>query len=200
MAAVKPIASAVLGLLLLVSIVGYSGSNEVTEIPEPQAGACGVTEEAFSDVPGSGAILDIDVNIAWDNSNVWIGIIDVETFESLQKSPAVKGGMIVSNDCQTIQYIAGGPDYANETSFDMIPDGEPFHIMIGQPDNGGGDDDDDDDDDDPWPWNNDVNSQGWTDNSFDVDVDYDVSGGWGSILILFLGELVLAYLIWGERN
>ena len=36
-------------------------------------------------VPASGAILDIEVDITWDDNTVWIGIISVEDYESLEK-------------------------------------------------------------------------------------------------------------------
>ena len=87
MATVKvlSIASAVVGLLLLGSIIGYSGEDLIPEVPKPDAGMCGVTKEAYTDVPGSGAFVDIDVEITWSDNTVWIGIIDVQTYESLQK-------------------------------------------------------------------------------------------------------------------
>ena len=82
---IKPILSGVVGLLILVSLIGYSGENLIENVPKPDAGLCGVTKEAYSDVPGSGALLDIDVDVTWDDSTVWIGIIDVETYDSLEK-------------------------------------------------------------------------------------------------------------------
>ena len=115
MATVKvlSIASAVVGLLLLGSIIGYSGEDLIPEVPKPDAGMCGVTKEAYTDVPGSGAFVDIDVEITWSDNSVWIGIIDVQTYESLQKLGGNSEGEIVSCDSD-ISYVAGGPSDDHE--------------------------------------------------------------------------------------
>ena len=36
-------------------------------VPKPADGFCGVTSDAYPDVPGSGAMLDIDVTVTWDD-------------------------------------------------------------------------------------------------------------------------------------
>ena len=83
MARTKSILTGVVGLLLIASLIGYSGEEVIEEVPIPDAGLCGVTKESYNDVPGSGAVLDIDVDVSWDEDTVWIGIIDVGTFLSL---------------------------------------------------------------------------------------------------------------------
>ena len=60
------------------------------------------------------------------------------------------------------------------------------------------DDDEDEDDGDPWPFDKGVKSQSFVD-EFSVDVEFDVSGGWGTLLILILVEFTLAYLIFASR-
>ena len=103
---IKPILSGVVGLLILASLIGYSGENLIESVPKPDAGLCGVTKEAYSDVPGSGALLDIDVDVTWDDNTVWIGIIDVETYDSLDKLGGNSDGELVS--CENkINFIAG---------------------------------------------------------------------------------------------
>ena len=73
MGKVKSILSVVVGLLLLASLIGYSGEEIIPEVPKPDAGLCGVTKEAFDTVPGASALLDIEVEVSWDDSSVWIG-------------------------------------------------------------------------------------------------------------------------------
>lgn len=190
------IASAVFGILLLAALIGYSGGEEIPNVPKPDAGLCGVTKEAYDTVPGSGALLDIDVEVTWDDSTVWIGIITVEDYESLEKLGGNSDGDIVSCDAR-IDYIAGGPSSGEKSSFSYTPDGEDFHIMIGSLEEA--DDDDDDDGGDPWPFERESKSQSFVD-EFNVNVDFDVSGGWGTLLILFSVELVLGYFILAGKS
>ena len=63
MSGAMKIASAVFGILFLAALIGYSGGEEIPNVPKPDAGLCGVTKEAYDTVPGSGALLDIDVDI-----------------------------------------------------------------------------------------------------------------------------------------
>ena len=191
MSGAMKIASAVFGILFLAALIGYSGGEEIPNVPKPDAGLCGVTKEAYDTVPGSGALIDIDVDITWDDNTVWIGIISVEDYESLEKLGGNSDGEIVSCDAR-IDYVAGGPSSGETSSFSYTPDGENFHIMIGSLEESN--DDDDDDGGDPWPFESEFKSQSFVD-EFNVDVDFDVSGGWGTLLILFTVELILGYLI-----
>ena len=188
MGKVKSILSAVVGLLLLASLIGYSGEEIIPEVPKPDAGLCGVTKEAFDTVPGASALIDIEVEVSWDDSAVWIGIISVEDYNSLEKLGGNSDGEIVSCDSR-IEFIAGGPSSASDSKFEWIPDGEDFHIMIGSLEDA---EDEEEDDDDPWPFSNQINSQSFID-EFNVTVFYDVSGGWGIIVVLFVIEIVLVY-------
>lgn len=185
------IATAVFGILFLAALIGYSGGEEIPNVPKPDAGLCGVTKEAYDTVPGSGALLDIDVEITWDDSTVWIGIITVEDYESLEKLGGNSDGEIVSCDAR-IDYVAGGPSSGDTSSFSYTPNGEDFHIMIGSLEEGN--DDDNNDGGDPWPFEREFKSQSFVD-EFNVNVDFDVSGGWGTLLILFTVELILGYFI-----
>ena len=188
MAEIKAILTGVVGLLIIVSLVGYSGENIIDDVPKPGAGFCGVTKESYSDVPGSGAILDIEVDVSWDDKTLWIGIINVETYDSLKKLGGDADGEIVSCDGKIV-FLAGGPSTGNDSSFSWIPDGEDFHIMIGSmesSDDGGGDDDDN------WPFDESNTGQTIV-GKFTVTVNYDASGGWGVILILFIIEFGLVY-------
>ena len=189
MGKVKSILSAVVGLLLLGSLIGYSGQEIIPDVPKPDAGLCGVTKEAFDTVPGASALLDIEVEVSWDDNTVWIGIISVDDYNSLEKLGGNSEGEIVSCDSR-IEFIAGGPSSGSDSKFDWIPDGEEFHIMIGSLEDA--EEEDDEDDDDPWPFSSQKNSQSFID-EFNVTVNYDVSGGWGAILVLFAIEITLVY-------
>ena len=85
MARVKSILTIAVGILLLASLIGYSGEELIPDVPKPDAGLCGVTKEAFDTVPGASALLDIEVEVTWDDKTVWIGIISVEDYNSLAK-------------------------------------------------------------------------------------------------------------------
>ena len=197
MSGAMKIASAVFGILFLAAIIGYSGEEEIPNVPKPDAGLCGVTKEAYDTVPGSGALLDIAVDVTWDDSTVWIGIITVEDYESLEKLGGNSDGEIVSCDAR-IDYVAGGPSSGETSSFSYTPDGEDFHIMVGSLEEAD-DDDDDDGGGDPWPFEGEFKSQSFVD-EFNVNVDFDVSGGWGTLLILFAIELVLGYIILAGKS
>ena len=189
MGKVKSILSVVVGLLLLGSLIGYSGQEIIPDVPKPDAGLCGVTKEAFDTVPGASALLDIEVEVSWDDNTVWIGIISVDDYNSLEKLGGNSEGEIVSCDSR-IEFIAGGPSSGSDSKFDWIPDGEEFHIMIGSLEDA--EEEGDEDDDDPWPFSSQKNSQSFID-EFNVTVNYDVSGGWGAILVLFAIEITLVY-------
>ena len=189
MGKVKSILSVVVGLLLLGSLIGYSGQEIIPDVPKPDAGFCGVTKEAFDTVPGASALLDIEVEVSWDDNTVWIGIISVDDYNSLEKLGGNSDGEIVSCDSR-IDFIAGGPSSGSNSKFDWIPDGEEFHIMIGSLEEA--EEEDDEDDDDPWPFSSQKNPQSFID-EFNVTVNYDVSGGWGAILVLFAIEITLVY-------
>ena len=189
MGKVKSILSVVVGLLLLGSIIGYSGQEIIPDVPKPDAGFCGVTKEAFDTVPGASALLDIEVEVSWDDNTVWIGIISVDDYNSLEKLGGNSDGEIVSCDSR-IDFIAGGPSSGSNSKFDWIPDGEEFHIMIGSLEEA--EEEDDEDDDDPWPFSSQKNPQSFVD-EFNVTVNYDVSGGWGAIIVLFASEITLVY-------
>ena len=190
MGKVKSILSVVVGLLLLGSLIGYSGQEIIPDVPKPDAGFCGVTKEAFDTVPGASALLDIEVEVSWDDNTVWIGIISVDDYNSLEKLGGNSDGEIVSCDSR-IDFIAGGPSSGSNSKFDWIPDGEEFHIMIGSLEEAE-EEDDEDDDDDPWPFSSQKNPQSFID-EFNVTVNYDVSGGWGAIIVLFAIEITLVY-------
>ena len=61
------------------------------------------------------------------------------------------------------------------------------------------DEDDDEDDGNPWPFDDTSESQTFID-SFTATVEYDASGGWGTILILLMIEMVLTYFVLLERR
>ena len=188
MGAVKSILSIVVGLLLLASLIGYSGEEVIPEVPKPDAGLCGVTKEAFDTVPGASALIDIEVEVSWDDNTVWIGIISVDDYNSLEKLGGNSDGEIVSCDSR-IEFIAGGPSSASDSKFEWIPDGEDFHIMIGSLEDA---EEEEEADDDPWPFSSQNEPQSFVD-EFNVTVNYDVSGGWGVIIVLFAIEITLVY-------
>ena len=56
------------------------------------------------------------------------------------------------------------------------------------------DDEEEEEDEDPWPFNDDNNANSFV-SEFDVTVNYDASGGWVTIIVLFGIEIGLVYLI-----
>jgi len=193
MGGIKAGVSIVVGILILISFVGYNGTYDAPGVPKPADGFCGVTSDAYSDVPGSGAMIDIDVTVTWDDEDVWVGIITPEDYASLEKFGGNNKGEIVSCSA-SIDYVAGGPS-ANKSTFDWIPDGEPFHIMIGSLNEGEGGGEGGDD---PWPFDGEIGSQSF-DGDFDVFVEADVTGGWGIISLLILIEIGAVYLTAQDR-
>jgi len=194
MGAVRSILTGIVGLLLLASLVGYSGEELIDGVPKPDAGLCGVTKDSFSNVPGTGVMLDIDVEVTWDDNTVWIGIITIDDYDSLEKLGGNSDGEIVS--CESdIDFVAGGPSSGDESKFEWTPDGEEFHIMIGSLEEA----EDEDEEEDPWPFEDQISPNSFID-EFDVTVSYDVSGGWGTIFILFALEIVLVYFTVLDRK
>lgn len=187
MSPVKSILIGIVGLLLLASLIGYSGENVIDSVPKPVAGACGVTKEAFSDVPGSGAILDIDVDVSWTEGSVWLGVIDVETYDSLDaKDVGNDEGQIV--DCskaEKVDFLAGGPDSGDDSEFSWEPNGEEFHIVIGTSSSGSG--------------GSLIPGGNFQASGFDVTVEHHTSGGWGTLIILFGIEVGLIYITANDR-
>ncbi len=196
MGAAKSIITGIVGLLILASIIGYSGEELIPDVPKPDAGLCGVTKDSFDTVPGAGALIDIEVEVTWDDNTVWIGIISVEDYDSLEKLGGNSDGQIVSCD-SNIDFIAGGPSSGSDSMFEWIPDGEDFHIMIGSLEDA--EDDEEEDDDDPWPFDEEVKPLSFVDD-FNVTVSYDISGGWGVIVILFAIEIALVYFVLLDRT
>jgi len=194
MGAVRSILTGIVGLLLLASLVGYSGEELIDGVPKPDAGLCGVTKDSFSNVPGTGVMLDIDVEVTWDDNTVWIGIITIDDYDSLEKLGGNSDGEIVSCD-SNIDFVAGGPSSGDESKFEWTPDGEEFHIMIGSLEEA----EDEDEEEDPWPFEDQISPNSFID-EFDVTVSYDVSGGWGTIFILFALEIVLVYFTVLDRK
>ena len=195
MAPIKPILSGVVGLLLLASLIGYSGENIIENVPKPDAGLCGVTKEAYSDVPGSGAILDIDVDVTWDDNTVWLGVIDVDTYNSLEKLGGNSDGQLVSCDSK-IDFLAGGPDSGKDSRFSWVTDGDDFHIIIGSMEEA---EEEEEEDDGIWPLDEQVEEFSFID-EFKVTVNYDATGGWASIILLFLLEIGLVYATAMDRR
>ena len=194
MGAVRSLLTGIVGLLLLASLVGYSGEELIDGVPKPDAGLCGVTKDSFSNVPGTGVMLDIDVEVTWDDNTVWIGIITIDDYDSLEKLGGNSDGEIVSCD-SNIDFVAGGPSSGDESKFEWTPDGEEFHIMIGSLEEA----EDEDEEEDPWPFEDQISPNSFID-EFDVTVSYDVSGGWGTIFILFALEIVLVYFTVLDRK
>jgi len=194
MGAVRSILTGIVGLLLLASLVGYSGEELIDGVPKPDAGLCGVTKDSFSNVPGTGVMLDIDVEVTWDDNTVWIGIITIDDYDSLEKLGGNSDGEIVSCD-SNIDFVAGGPSSGDESKFEWTPDGEEFHIMIGSLEEA----EDEDEEEDPWPFEDQISPNSFID-EFNVTVSYDVSGGWGTIFILFALEIVLVYFTVLDRK
>ena len=197
MARVKEIIALLVSILVIASFVGYSGQEEIPNVPKPDAELCGVTKDSFDNIPGSGLLLDIEVDISWDDDEVWIGIITVEDYESLEKIEGNSDGDLVPCDSD-IEYVAGGPQSAGDSKFNYIPDGEEFHIMIGSL-NEAEDDDDENDSFIPGFGSKEVESTEFVD-EFNVNVEYDVSGGSGLIIILIIIDLVLLYTIILDRS
>jgi len=140
MAGWQPIASVVIGILLIGGLIGYTSEDIFPDIPKPSADVCAVQSEPL-EIPASGSLIDIDVTLTWSDSSIWLGIISADEYAKMSKSVHVDGADVVAcpsgND---ISFIAGGPG-AGDT-FNWQPDGQDVHVMIGGPkgtDDGGDD-------------------------------------------------------------
>jgi len=187
MSPVKAILTGVVGILLLASLIGYSGENVIDGVPKPVAGACGVTKESFSDVPGSGAFLDIDVDVSWTEDSVWVGVISVETYDSLDTTDVGNddGQIVECSKVEKVDFLAGGPDSEDDSEFSWEPDGDEFHIVIGTSSSS--------------PGGGILPAGDFQTSGFDVTVDYHASGGWGTIVILFIIEVGLIYITANDK-
>ena len=140
MAGWQPIASVVIGILLIGGLSGFTSEAIFSDIPKPNADVCAVKSKPL-EVPASGSMIDIDVTLTWSDSSIWLGIISADEYAKMSKSVLVDGADVVAcpsgND---ISFIAGGPG-AGDT-FNWQPDGQDVHVMIGGPkgtDDGGDD-------------------------------------------------------------
>jgi len=140
MAGWQPIASVVIGILLIGGLIGYTSEEIFPDIPKPSADVCAVQSEPL-EVPASGSMIDIDVTLTWSDSSIWLGIISADEYAKMSKSVHVDGADVVA--CPSgneISFIAGGPG-AGDT-FNWQPDGQDVHVMVGGPkgtDDGGDD-------------------------------------------------------------
>jgi len=140
MAGWQPIASVVIGILLIGGLIGYTSEDIFPDIPKPSADVCAVQSEPL-EIPASGSLIDIDVTLTWSDANIWLGIISADEYAKMSKSVHVDGADVVA--CPSgneISFIAGGPG-AGDT-FNWQPDGQDVHVMIGGPkgtDDGGDD-------------------------------------------------------------
>jgi hypothetical protein len=140
MAGWQPIASVVIGILLIGGLIGYTSEEIYPDIPKPSADVCAVQSEPL-EIPASGSLIDIDVTLTWSDASIWLGIISADEYAKMSKSVHVDGADVVA--CPSgneISFIAGGPG-AGDT-FNWQPDGQDVHVMIGGPkgtDDGGDD-------------------------------------------------------------
>ena len=140
MAGWQPIASVVIGILLIGGLIGYTSEDIFPDIPKPSADVCAVQSEPL-EIPASGSLIDIDVTLTWSDASIWLGIISADEYAKMSKSVHVDGADVVA--CPSgneISFIAGGPG-AGDT-FNWQPDGQDVHVMIGGPkgtDDGGDD-------------------------------------------------------------
>ena len=140
MAGWQPIATVVIGILLIGGLIGYTSEEIYPDIPKPSADVCAVQSEPL-EVPASGSMIDIDVTLTWSDATVWLGIISADEYAKMSKSVHVDGADVVA--CPSgneISFIAGGPG-AGDT-FNWQPDGQDVHVMVGGPkgtDDGGDD-------------------------------------------------------------
>ena len=140
MAGWQPIASVVIGILLIGGLIGYTSEEIFPDIPKPSADVCAVQSEPL-EIPASGSLIDIDVTLTWSDSSIWLGIISADEYAKMSKSVHVDGADVVA--CPSgneISFIAGGPG-AGDT-FNWQPDGQDVHVMVGGPkgtDDGGDD-------------------------------------------------------------
>ena len=140
MAGWQPIASVVIGILLIGGLIGFTSEAIFSDIPKPNADVCAVKSKPL-EVPASGSMIDIDVTLTWSDSSIWLGIISADEYAKMSKSVHVDGADVVA--CPSgneISFIAGGPG-AGDT-FNWQPDGQDVHVMIGGPkgtDDGGDD-------------------------------------------------------------
>ena len=187
--AFKSIMSLLIGVLILASLVGWTVSDTIEDIPKPSDGICAVTSEPVS-IPSSGALVDVDLDLTWSDSSVWIGIINVETYAGLEKSTAYNGAEVVACNSQ-ISYVAGGPGTGDALAWQ--PDGQAIHILVGGPEDT--QEEDEEDDGFPPPFSP-LEAQQGQDYSGDFDLTYEahISGGSGFLFVLVAIEI--AFVGW----
>jgi len=131
MAGWQPIASVVIGILLIGGLIGYTSEDIYPDIPKPSEDVCAVQSEPL-EIPASGSLIDIDVRITWSDANIWLGIISADEYAKMSKSVHVDGADVVA--CPSgneISFITGGPGAGD--SLNWQPDGRDVHVMIGGP-------------------------------------------------------------------
>jgi hypothetical protein len=192
MAGWQPIASVVIGILLLGGLIGYTSEEVFSDIPKPSADVCAVKSEPLA-VPASGSMIDIDVTLTWSDSTIWLGIISAEEYEKMSKSVNVEGADVVAcPNGNEITFIAGGPGSGD--TFNWKPDGQDVHVMVGGP-KGTGDGGDDDDNGLPPPFGGGgENDESGTPFSgyFDIQSSADIS--FGVLLLVILAAIEIGIL------
>lgn len=107
----------ILGGLLVGAIIGIKYEDKIEDIPVPSDGTgCAISEEALPKPP-FGDIIPIEVDIDWDDENIWVGIISGQERDRLIAASTLGSDVIVECNPETIEFIAGGPNSQSETAF-----------------------------------------------------------------------------------
>ena len=113
-------------VLLTASLVGIeidSTRVQATTVPclDDDAGGCpvGMTGSDFH-VPWGFSLIDVEVNIAWDEpEKAWIGVVDAKYAEEGKCPPDSNG--LTSCEADDFEFVAGGPEDSDEFTFSLKP-------------------------------------------------------------------------------
>jgi hypothetical protein len=107
----------IFGGLLAGAVLGVRYSDTVEDIPVPADGTgCAIAEQVLPKPP-YGDLLPVEVEVDWNASSVWVGIISGQERDRLIAASALDSDVVVDCDPETISFLAGGPDAQSQTGF-----------------------------------------------------------------------------------
>ena len=107
----------IFGGLLAGAVFGVQYSDTIEDIPVPADGTgCAIAEQVLPKPP-YGDLLPVEVDLDWNASSVWVGIISGQERDRLIAASTLDSDVVVDCDPETITFLAGGPDAQSQTGF-----------------------------------------------------------------------------------
>jgi len=105
------------GGVLAGAVLGVQYNDTVEDIPVPADGTgCAIAEEVLPKPP-YGDLLPVEVDLDWNVSSVWVGIITGQERDRLIAASTLGSDVVVDCDPETVSFVAGGPDAQSQTGF-----------------------------------------------------------------------------------